>query len=272
MIVTLLLFVLLHILTVFIVIADHEESQDRTVTTWKTDSQGYGAVEPLLEIIKAIEGALDRLNRLGIAIRQSSVTSRETRVKKFIEASSDYTVFKELAYIAVRTLYPEARDSLQDQLSTSMAERYAKVVSRRLQQQKLESRRPRPRPSLHAIFEDVEMEEPVASDPHNVSWDPVDRMQGLTPFLETKSIFSSEPPSSADTQFVQARMMKTSTRSGSRRSRASSIQINRMNYPRPEQVIKNSKYLTCEWCFESHHKKFFEGDNWKYGIHPFLIL
>ncbi len=218
----------------------------------------------LLEALKAIEGAIDRLNRLGIAIRESSVTSRAARTKGFMEASS-YNSFKELAYTAVRTLYPDTNHSLQDLLSTSIAERYARILSRRSHQQKLQARRPKPRPGLQVVAEDVAMD---GVDPGiSMLLLEANAHVPITPRLvaaerQSRSLFSLESPSSANTQLVKARM-DGSRRAGSRRSRASSVQIHRVNYPKPQQAVKGDKYLTCEWCFESHEKKLFDGDSWR---------
>ncbi|KAK2799726.1 hypothetical protein FQN50_008374 [Emmonsiellopsis sp. PD_5] len=84
--------------------------------------------------LEAISGSMERLNQLGIAIRQSSTTSQITKTRDFAD-NFGFGSFGELAYVSLKTLYANASEGLLEQLTRSMTETYALFLRRKSQKQ-----------------------------------------------------------------------------------------------------------------------------------------
>ncbi|CEL08213.1 hypothetical protein ASPCAL11364 [Aspergillus calidoustus] len=223
---------------------------------------------PLLvypQSLDAISAALDRLCQLGTAIRRSSVTSQVSKARELAE-TFDLGSFEQLAYMLLRTHYPDASSPLLDQLTRSMVESYALFLLRRSRKTRLSVARTQhtPRPYLHTIREEradnsdascliAPYPEPTHEDdraPAGVSqpiWSPP--MQ-LVPQSE---------PTSLDSQEFKARLRRLLN--PSIKSKPASILGNRACYPRPG---KNT--LTCDWCFEPIMPDSLEGLKWQHHI------
>lgn len=87
-----------------------------------------------------IEGAIDRLHRLGVTIRHASTASLASRVKAFTAKRSDPSL-EEISLLMVRFLYPTAPLSLQHLLGRSVLERYSNLRYREEHQRLLATRR-----------------------------------------------------------------------------------------------------------------------------------
>lgn len=79
--------------------------------------------------LEAIDESLTELSQVGIAIRQSSRMSETVRARMFAE-HLDVSSFEALAFLALETLYPNAPESLLDQLGRSMVDRYIRILFR----------------------------------------------------------------------------------------------------------------------------------------------
>lgn len=213
--------------------------------------------------LEAISGAIERLNHLGIAIRQSSVTSQTTKTRKFAE-THDFTSFEEVAYLSLKALYTDASESLLEQLTQYMTETYAQFLRRKSRQEQLQVPRSQPRTSrpLYPIAEQP------AADADNGS--PIDlEMEGPQPSTDsTAKALRSPPrqavrmlphsePTSVDTQEVKNKFKKML--SPSLRDKTMSILANQVDYPRS---AKGS--LTCEWCFSPLPTESLKGIKWRY--------
>lgn len=249
-----------YLTTLTVINGRNDIPQQRALAPGEDETSVRPRDAPLIDSLKAIESALDRLNRLGVAIRESSVSSRTTRAKR-LAGTPDYASFKDLAHLAVRALYPSTSVLLQEQLSASMADRYADIVSRRTHQGMLGKTRAKPQPPLPTIPGEGLTGKPD-DFPDSSVYQAQARMDKSALSLTPRSVLASERPSSTNTRLVELRM-GASRRSGSGRSRASSVQINQVTYPRPLNARAGENYLTCEWCFESRPKRFFEGPDWR---------
>ncbi|EEH38529.2 hypothetical protein PAAG_08256 [Paracoccidioides lutzii Pb01] len=218
--------------------------------------------------LEAISSVVDRLNHLGIAIRQSSVTSQMTKARKFAE-TFNFTSFEEVAYLSLRTLYNNASESLLEQLTRSMTETYALFLHRKSRQTRLQAPRSLP---LTPIPLSAIIEEPTADmgggDPMEIDAQvhlpqPSKDLTSIRILRSrlaqpVRTIVQSEP-TSVDSHEFRARIRKKLN--PSIKSKTMSILANHADYPRP---AKGS--LTCEWCFSPIAASLLEGPNWRQHV------
>lgn len=108
-----------------------------------------GASSPLAESLRAIKAAIDGLYRLGAAIRQSSSSTLDQRVSKFIEANDDLAI-ENLVFLRLKHKFFD-KDvtkggcksplSLYKQLATSISFRYFGIRYRQHRQNKFGKKR-----------------------------------------------------------------------------------------------------------------------------------
>ncbi|KAL4862729.1 hypothetical protein BDV12DRAFT_202760 [Aspergillus spectabilis] len=228
-----------------------------------------------LENFKAVSAAIERLNQLGTAIRRSSMTKQTSKARELAE-TFDLAYFEQVAYMSLKTLYPDCSESLVEQLTRSMIETYALYLHRKARKARLEVNRPRPRarPALREISE----EQPDNGDSQNIA------AVNLTPSPENAGVESAitqltanrpaytvlhSEPTSISTKEVNARLKRRL--SPSVRSKPVSILVNHTSYPRPK---KDS--LLCEWCFGPLMLNSLEGLKWQQHINedfrPYLCV
>src|SRR5690348_3107505 len=74
--------------------------------------------------VSGIAESIFRLNKLGIAIKQSSRSTATARARRFAAQHLDLDAFEETAYDALEILYPNAPETLRQQLCNAMTDRY----------------------------------------------------------------------------------------------------------------------------------------------------
>ncbi|KAE8440464.1 hypothetical protein EG329_007584 [Mollisiaceae sp. DMI_Dod_QoI] len=209
------------------------------------------------DALDAVDGAIDRLNRLGVAIRQSSTRRLTARDSSRV---SGFHSFKELATLFVKTAYPGATYELQDQLGRSMAERFDNIIARQSQHAALGERRPKTTNTLQSIAEDMALDEEPAADVPVQEEDPaMNETQYHRMISERTGQYSSFPKrhnawgrhseasmSSIDRQVLRQKMSGSSNvGSQQKKKETSSIQINQVGYPKAPQVKNNPNHVIC---------------------------
>jgi hypothetical protein len=110
-----------------------------THTERATKDVPIGPAGHLLEIaFRGIDESLSELSRVGFAIRQSSNKPETVRARAFAARHPDSSEFELKASIAIQTLYPNAPESLQQQLVRGMLDRHARIRYRRSRHQQLQ--------------------------------------------------------------------------------------------------------------------------------------
>jgi hypothetical protein len=226
------------------------------------------------DALEAIDGAINRLNRLGIAIRQSSTRRLTARGTTKV---SGFLPFNELATLFVKRIYPGATYELQDQLGKSMAERFDSVISSESQHAARGERRRKTTDTLQSIAEDMELdEEPAMNEAqyHRMMTERTGQSSSFQRRHDARGRRSEASMSSIDRQVLQQKMSGQSNVSSQPKEKqeTSSIQINQVGYPKAPQLKNNPNRITCELCFETKEQKFFEGDEWRYGPFPATIF
>ncbi|KAJ5279987.1 hypothetical protein N7478_005359 [Penicillium angulare] len=198
--------------------------------------------------LDGISGALERLNQLGTAIRQSSVTNQIFKAREFA-AEFDMTSFEQLANALVQKLFPDATNGLIELLTRSMAESYALFLHRKSRQKRLQITRHVPRsqkplmripdettgtPDGSAIME-VDLKALRVGDGLN------NRIAQAPLSLPVHSVPESEP-TSVDSKELHKRLR--TLMSPTENTKPVSILVNQAEYPRPSKTS-----IICEWCF-----------------------
>lgn len=212
-----------------------------------------------IDNLEAVSEAIERLNHIGTAIRQSSVTSRATKAREFSK-TFNFTSFEKAAYLALKSMYGAASEDLLEFLSHSMRETYALFCRRKARQDMLQVRRVRETPNpLSTISEEPASDTDTAKlQMSQLAGDPIIMMPpAQSASGQTSSIPLRSEPTSMDSREVKARIRKISNQRV--KGTSTSTLVSQADYPRP---AKESQ--TCDWCFIPLSKDVFEGDKWKY--------
>lgn len=217
-----------------------------------------------IENLEAISEAIERLNHIGIAIRQSSVTSHTAKAREFAE-TFDFTSFESFAYLALKTMYFAASEELLELLTRSMTETYALFLHRKSRHEQLQVPRSRPQTPvpLYTISEESAADADAGS---RMDLDPQTSQQGRNsaaallrpppPSRQVSKPMLRSEPTSVDSQEAKARIRKMV--SPSIKGATTSILVSQADYPRP---AKGS--MTCNWCFSPLPINEFDGDEWQ---------
>ncbi|KAL2843466.1 hypothetical protein BJX68DRAFT_155985 [Aspergillus pseudodeflectus] len=224
------------------------------------------AVPLRMQGLQAISAALERLNQLGTAIRRSSMTRQTSKARELAE-TFDLTSFEHMAYMSLKTLYPDCSESLIEQLTRSMLQTYALFLHSKSRKPRLETNRLTAR--IHSPLQRLPEEpllayddpspgvmEPHAAGGHEHSNTP--DAQHVHPRPRRPPHAQSEP-TSFGTQEVRTRLKRML--SPSVQSKPMSILVNQTTYPRA-----NKESLTCEWCFGPLPPDSLEGLKWQKHI------
>lgn len=174
--------------------------------------------------LEAISEAIERLNQVGIATRQSSVTSHTTKARGFAE-KFDFTSFEGLAYLALKTMYSAASEELLELLTQSMIETYATFLH--LKHRHEQSQASGYPSSFYTVSEESDADADVGSHKN----------------IDVKSSQQASHPAMVlfRTPSPPAQVFRPMTT-----SQLTSIDshIDRVDYPRPAK-----ERMTCNWCF-----------------------
>ncbi|KAL7937887.1 hypothetical protein V8C35DRAFT_319942 [Trichoderma chlorosporum] len=238
--------------------------------TIDTSSQGEGDTVPTAAL-KTIDDTLNRLNRLGVTIRQSGRGKVDIRASKFA-AGLDLSSFASLCANAVQTLYPGAHQSLKDYLSKSMTERYARMLFLGSRHKKLETRRGLGT-ALSPIHETPKKERQTSDNTIRLAMMP--KNSGLASISRPPPLPSQSDLSSVNVYQIRNRL-RPPDEASTKFHKTLSIQVNQGNYPRPPVTNQGSNIFTCPWCSELLIKKTLSESQWRQHIDrdlkPYICL
>ncbi|KAJ4857129.1 hypothetical protein T069G_08026 [Trichoderma breve] len=224
--------------------------------------------DDLRQTQESIEGAIDRLHRLGVTIRQSSTAGLISRVRAFSAKRSDSSL-EEISFLMIKFLYPIAPLNLQRLLSRSILERHFNIEYRGEHQRRLAARRmlvldddDHKEDQPHADNGSQEVLRPATrKDYVNEAADIVrDDSEKETDILLSKS---GTKPSTLQTQEFERKVNeKKPLKALSAISKTSSVPIGDVNYPKPPKPQGEYDWATCYWCFESFPHDKFQNVKW----------
>lgn len=221
----------------------------------KPPAQTSSLRNSIIRIQESIEGAIDRLHRLGMTIRQASTGSLAARVKAFSTKKLSSSL-EEVTALITTTLYQDAPVPLQRLLSRSILERYLRLKYMEHHHNNLNRRRPTIRP----VIDEMDLDEPDSKDQEKLkerpTMTPVTTRDEINQVGRQQQARSSRPstlPPQAIPRIMQLRQQP---------SRASSIHMADTRYPRPPKPQGMSPIVTCGWCRRTFEVKKVNKENW----------
>jgi hypothetical protein len=240
----------------FEVAAETRRAADVGSTTKPQPSgQAEASLPPISPAAQAaldgIQGAIDRLNRIGKAIRDASTSDLGLRVDRFTrKADNEHASFKRMALLVVKGLYPEITDSFVEQLATSISYRRQRLLYLKSHQEKLKGRRqPQPEPERHVestLHDQMRQPTPKLARQERQTQGQASEIRSSAPSKGEASIVTY--PSVLDSRslkLVVNEQMEASTGPPTE----SSIAHNNP-YPRPPKLPEGKGYCVCDWCYE----------------------
>lgn len=215
------------------------------------------ALSDLETSFSGIEESITRLNKLGIAIRSSSRSTTTARARRFASQNPQLTrlrKFEEIAYLALQSLYPNASESLRQQLVAAMTDRYTK----------LQYESYRRRNDLTHSQQSAEARSPSNRDQNTKEGGRVDQTMessseqySTTHPLKPPDIRIGIPASSIDTTLLHANLEKAApTAPETRSAKTMTIHTTRLREPPVPNFEGGKEYVSCQWCFQDIDRSF----------------
>lgn len=208
--------------------------------------------------------SINELDRLAIHIRQSSRSSLDTRVKAFASKRSvEISSFETKAALAIKALYPNARESLRQHLSKSMVHRYTKLLYWQSHDKKLRADHRRLRPSRELQIERTPAPLPLQSVPPQQAVKdgsdttrpkPVAR-RGSIGFSFLSETFASDPASHPS-------MPPKAIEPARRRAGATTVLETGAQFPKPPRFEDEDETAPCPLCRKVFPRHDFANDVW----------
>jgi hypothetical protein len=178
-------------------------------------------------------------------------------VKAFAARKTDFlNTFETAALLVVKSLYPDAAESLHRQLSKSMTDRYVRLLYWKSHDKKLRTDG-RLYVQSQPISSQTALPTPLEAAPRTFV-SPGSGQAG--PALRQRYIRGQQPVSETEpsTAFCPARITHLPKQP---REGASSVQINKVEYPRPPK-LKDNEQASCEFCRKIHSKEQYDDTDW----------
>ncbi|KAL7624378.1 hypothetical protein AAE478_005942 [Parahypoxylon ruwenzoriense] len=185
--------------------------------------------------LRGIDESLAELNRMGVAVRQSSSAPETIRVRNFAARNPDPSMFEMKASIAIESLYPGAPNSLRQQLVRAMIYRQSRVRFRKSRHEKLAVHRR----DLAQVAQTGQGRTRIKDLLRSFS-------KSISPSQNTLKVKDNKPETvtSMNTKLLVENLVKAGEEP-----------------PVPKAHGKTSD-LKCEWCFRILEPSFIENERW----------
>ncbi|KAH8743829.1 hypothetical protein BGZ57DRAFT_808626, partial [Hyaloscypha finlandica] len=235
-----------------------------------------------LEIVRrGIEESLDRLDRLSVAIRQSSEASRARRVQNYLESHLD-PHFETLIDNILRCLWPSAECSLLKQLQKSIVFRRARILYQQDCQNRLQAERT-PQDDFETLAVQAQNEGERKEDFEQHGGHSEGRMASATAIhthepksRTTQSVMESKKPSTVDEDIFKNKYVENApSKSGT--SLVSVAWADGFPYPPPPKPSAGKNGAKCTICFRPYMEISFRNETWwkhhvKQDIEPYTCI
>ncbi|KAK6535595.1 hypothetical protein TWF694_002050 [Orbilia ellipsospora] len=207
--------------------------------------------------LDGIKGSLDRLHRLGVAIRKASTSDLVSRVNAFAQKAAktddDYAFFERVVPLILKGLYPDIGDSFLYQLAQSVTYRRRRLLYQQKHQKKLQAqRRLRPARERRVELDPTRNHEIATETKSTFAPSEVLRARQISNILQsdahTIGVSTVTHPSALDVQNFRLYNDEPATMEAvSGPPTVTSIAHNNP-YPRAPQPEHGGKHVQCEWC------------------------
>ncbi|KAK6348438.1 hypothetical protein TWF718_006232 [Orbilia javanica] len=251
---------------------------DGSISKTRVSEQFGTARSPISPATQAaldgIRGVIDRLHRLGTAIRKAPTSNLVFRVKKFARKDSeDHTFFEHIALLIVKGLYPNIRDSLARQLARSISFRRQRLLYQRQHQKNLTDRRqPRSEPKFELPIEPARHDETPRPEPEVVH----EKHQTQNTIGASTVTY----PSAIDIVNFRPNIveMVKPVEVASAPPTVTSIAHNNP-YPPPPKIQDGEEHCQCNWCFREIEVPYEKGQwrhvwrsHFKEDLEPYVCI
>lgn len=196
--------------------------------------------------LKGIRGAIDRLQRTGIAIRRSSSSSLVYRVKRSEENAESNDVFLAHSQLIVKGLHPHVPESLSKQLAASILLRRQILQHQRAHQRKLEPQRENARQQLGGVSQ-ILRDSSYDEHPGAARTASFPLAQEISRPTEQTATDPTSPSTFAASAFHRNILEGPKPVTGPSTITSYSESSPYPSAPKPHG---NGKYCQCNWCFE----------------------
>lgn len=262
--------------------ADSESDENATESEESISSQSSNSppvsepiahFAPLMKHLKGIEAAIDRLHRLAMTIRGSSIHHRKSNTPDFVlrdENGNDISSqFEHFAIRMVQTRYPKANPLLHLRLGQAILQRRKRFAYQQRHQQKLAlpARATHILPSARQLQHTGSVRDANVPRPDRAASPNVQR---TFPYGHARTVLPTPTASALTLRTVRSRP-PSSTLSSS--TVTTNNDAENLYYPPRPIVTPGSKEFQCPYCGLVLGLEAEKGTRWKYGklFFPLLI-
>lgn len=218
-------------------------------------------LSPALEAsLRGTQGALDRLHRLGRAIRQASAGQLMSRTRRL--ANDDRVgSFERMAYSVLNSFYPNANPQLLERINASLSTTYQELIYRK----------GRLKDYRGVSWQSDEKEETVQNvHPQPEEETPANTISSLAKEVSTKPkpIYTDSkiaPSGIQSSTFSEGEFKKNYQPTSETASNTTSLHLGFASCPPPPTIQKGADYASCDWCLENHPVVMFKTQkDWRY--------
>ncbi|KAK5993734.1 hypothetical protein PT974_07171 [Cladobotryum mycophilum] len=204
-----------------------------------------------IQTCEEIEHILERLNRLGVLVRQSSRGYIGDQVKRF-SSGLDTRYSEDLFSGIIQTLYPNAHQALRNRLVWSMTDTLATILYKRSRQATLSTRREVRNEPMSTILEESQVQETAPAVGVQRQGAPVKTMHTS---LRPKSFIPPQSYRSSIDSLKFQENMKGFHEQATKSQKTFSAIIKQGNYPKPpEGVVYDTSIATSGHIFVLRRK------------------
>jgi hypothetical protein len=224
------------------------------------EEDGKHTLSPALEAcLRGTQGALDRLHRLGRAIRQASAGQLMTRTRRLAK-DDRIGSFERMAYTVLTSYYPNANPLLLEQISASLSTKYREVIYREGRDK--EYRGVSWRTEEEGRAASIAQHQPEEARTETVS-SPIPDVptKPKLPNTESKAGLSGIQSST----FSERKFNENYRPTSEKPSNTTSLHLGFASCPPPPKIPKDAEYAHCSWCLEHHPITMFNTPkSWRY--------
>ncbi|KAL9570949.1 hypothetical protein ACKAV7_005286 [Fusarium commune] len=213
--------------------------------------------------LAGIKETLKSLNKLAITIRQSSRSYALTLARNFATSNRDLEDLEELILTSLEILYPNAPESLRENICNTLTDRYARLEysayingkSRSKSSKQAESGEAPTRPKIE---DEAIGQTSVISRSKTVEFDHIQKKtQEESPNLQQK------PLSSLDTGLLRQSFNNEHIKSSQSKRTLSIYESDGHLYePKPPKFEAGEAHVQCEWCHELLDRSVVRNNRW----------